>query len=550
MTKLENKKSLSCETALLFHLSDIDYITRSTQRSCQQILVKQHTFIIFITGSGTLTIDDTPYVVAQGKIFLLPPDSVMDFSDIEKYNYSFYKMSFTTIQLQQQIPTTYKESLFSDQIEYTIYPYARLIRLAEELYKTQLHQNPIKQQSLLYELLSVLFEYQLQKNQTFDASRAVEQTIDYLHKHYQEPLTVKQLASLAHVAQWQYSTIFQTLTGKKPLDYLTELRLEHAQVLLQQTNEPLKDIAQLVGFNDEYYFNRRFKQIIGMPPKQFARKQKQKVVVKDWTGHEVEIPSSPSRVIYHGETFGDMLIFDIQPIGGDKNAINKSFYKNRVPLVQDVNFPIDFEKSSELNPDLIIFTNADEQQYRVLSEIAPTVTHNSWGTLEERISLLGQWLGKKSEAEDWLIRFKKKEDMMWQQLQITLEPDETASVFIFDRGKRLFVMGCTGLSTALYHPYGFQPNELIKNLIQSGEGYEEIPLDLLAAYAGDRIFMLLTDNLESRLATEALINSSLWKSLPAVKKGNFYLVDARKWNYSDAYTREKLLGALPRLIGT
>lgn len=361
----------------------------------------QHTLIIFISGNGTLTIDDSPYLVTQGKIFLLSPDSVMDFSDIDKHNYSFYKISFTTIQLQQQIPSTYKESLFSNQVEYPIYPYARLIRLAEELYKTPLHSNPIKQQSLLYELLSVLCEYQRQKDHTFDVSKAVEQTIDYLHKHYQKPLTVKQLASLARVAQWQYSTVFQTLTGKKPLDYLTEIRLEHAQVLLQQTNEPLKDIAQLVGFSDEYYFNRRFKQMIGMPPKQFARKQKKKVMVKDWTGHKVEIPSAPSRVIYHWETFGDMLIFDIQPIGGDKTAINKSFYKNRVPLVQDVNFPIDFEKSSELNPDLIIFTNADEQQYQVLSEIAPTVTHNSWGTLEERIALLGQWLGKKSEAEDW-----------------------------------------------------------------------------------------------------------------------------------------------------
>lgn len=211
--KLDHKKPISYETALLFHLSDIDYFTRSVQWSCQQILAKQHTLIIFTTGCGTLTIDDNPYVVAQGKIFLLPPDSVMDFSDIDKHHYSFYKISFTTIQLQQQVPSTYKESLFSNLIEYPIYPYARLIRLAEELYKT--HLNPIKQQSLLYECLSVLFDYQLQKDHTFDASKAVEQTIEYLHEHFQMPLTVKQLASLAHVAQWQYSTIFQTLTGKK-----------------------------------------------------------------------------------------------------------------------------------------------------------------------------------------------------------------------------------------------------------------------------------------------------------------------------------------------
>lgn len=138
----------------------------------------------------------------------------MDLSDIDKHNYSFYKISFTTIQLQQQVPSTYKESLFSDQVAYAIYPYARIIRLAEELYKTQRQSNPIKQQSLLYELLSDLFEYHLQTNHKYDVSQAVEQTIEYIHKHYQKSLTVKQLASLAQVAQWQYSTIFQTLTGK------------------------------------------------------------------------------------------------------------------------------------------------------------------------------------------------------------------------------------------------------------------------------------------------------------------------------------------------
>lgn len=167
--------------------------------------------------------------------------------------------------------------------------------------------------------------------------------------------------------------------------------------------------------DDEYYFNRRFRQVIGIPPKQFARHYKQKTVVKDWTGHEVAIPRSPHRVIYHGETFGDMLIFDLQPIGGDKTSISKSFYKNHVPYIQDVAFPINLEKSSQLNPDLIIFTNNDEQQYQALSSIAPTVTLNSWDSLEERVLLLGQWLSQQQRAEDWLKYFKIQENTMWQQ---------------------------------------------------------------------------------------------------------------------------------------
>ena len=74
-------------------------------------------------------------------------------------------------------------------------------------------------------------------------------------------ITVKQLAQLAHVAPWKYTTIFQELTGKKPLDFLTELRINHSKELLTHTNSPLRDIASQVGFSDEYYFNRRFEAV-------------------------------------------------------------------------------------------------------------------------------------------------------------------------------------------------------------------------------------------------------------------------------------------------
>ncbi len=213
-------------------------------------------------------------------------------------------------------------------------------------------------------------------------------------------------------------------------------------------------------------------------------------------------------------------------------------------------FPINLEKSSKLNPDLIIFTNNDEQQYQALSSIAPTITLNSWDSLEERILLLGQWLSQQQRAEDWLARYKVQEKSMWQKLQSVIDPGETATVLTFDHGKRLYVMGCTGLSPALFHPDGFQPHQQVKKLLQSGNGYKEIPIDHLPKYVGDRIFLLLSDKPDSQMATMELMNSDIWKNLKAVQHNHFYLVDATKWNYNDAFTREKLLGALPRLLIT
>lgn len=82
----------------------------------------------------------------------------------------------------------------------------------------------------------------------------------------------------------------------------------------------------------------------------------------------------------------------------------------------------------------------------------------------------------------------------------------------------------------LYHPLGFQPADKIQKVLDSGDGFMEIPTANLPAYAGDRIFMLLPENAVSRQAAMDLMNDSLWHNLPAVKNGYVYIVEANKWN--------------------
>ncbi|MGG1443152.1 ABC transporter substrate-binding protein [Brevibacillus laterosporus] len=109
-------------------------------------------------------------------------------------------------------------------------------------------------------------------------------------------------------------------------------------------------------------------------------------------------------------------------------------------------------------------------------------------------------------------------------------------------------MGTTGLSSALYHPLGFQPVPKIQEILDSGSGFFEISEEALPLYAGDRIFMLLSANLESKQATDKLMDTPSWKNFPTVRDGYVYLIEAEIWNYADAMTREWLLESLPQLI--
>ncbi|CAH8711803.1 helix-turn-helix domain-containing protein [Paenibacillus thiaminolyticus] len=159
---------------------------------------------------------------------------------------------------------------------------------------------------------------------------------------------------MARLSQWQYTALFHELTGKKTLDYVTELRINSSKQLLIASQDPLREIARQVGFSDEYYFNRRFRQTTGVTARQYARSMRSRTRVTDWTGHEVEIPARPERIFYYGETLGDLLALGVDAIGGHNRFSNHFLFRDRFISVADVGHPI--------NPDLIIFANADERQ--------------------------------------------------------------------------------------------------------------------------------------------------------------------------------------------
>ncbi|MBP1175186.1 ABC-type Fe3+-hydroxamate transport system substrate-binding protein [Paenibacillus sp. PvR133] len=268
----------------------------------------------------------------------------------------------------------------------------------------------------------------------------------------------------------------------------------------------------------------------------------------DYKGHTVNIPTTPVRIAYFGENYGDLLVLDVKAIGTSTSMIEGKVYEKQVQNVADLGFPINLEKTLELQPDLIITADTDEKQYAALTKIAPTIMFDTFAPLNERLLHLGDIVNKKKAAEDWLAQYKIKEAEMWTKLHAEgVKAGETASVFTYYPGDRLFAMGRTGLSQILYEKNGFKPTPLIQKALDEDKGFVQISQEVIGQYAGDRIFILRTPSSEAQQSTEQLMKSKLWLQLPAVKQGRVYTQDIGKTE-SDASTREWLLEELPKLI--
>ncbi|OWA37776.1 hypothetical protein B9G55_06975 [Saccharibacillus sp. O16] len=268
----------------------------------------------------------------------------------------------------------------------------------------------------------------------------------------------------------------------------------------------------------------------------------------DYTGHTVQIPVNPQRIIYYGETLGDLLKLGVRPIGTSTDQLDERSFSHEIPDIEDVGSPPNPEKSLMLSPDLIITGNTDEKLIQSLSKVAPTITFDTFAKLEDRMTELGVILNKKEEAAKWIKQYEQASAKMWTELHAAgLGQDETASVFTFYPGNRLFVMAGTGLPQALYQQDGFKAPQPIQKLVDEGTGFLEISPEVLDEYAGDRIFILNAVDTEAQQSTEDLVKTAIWKKLPAVQANQVYRIDILKAS-SDAYTLEELLQTIPKML--
>ncbi len=99
----------------------------------------------------------------------------------------------------------------------------------------------------------------------------VRQTIDFIHRHYAEPLTLERIAAETFMSREYFSRIFKAETHRTPFEYLTHYRISRAMELLEQSDMSVTEISERCGFSSPGYFNVRFSEIAGCSPREYRK---------------------------------------------------------------------------------------------------------------------------------------------------------------------------------------------------------------------------------------------------------------------------------------
>lgn len=99
----------------------------------------------------------------------------------------------------------------------------------------------------------------------------VELAKEYIEEHYYENLMQAEVAEKVGISAAYLSTLFQKHLSKGFVDYLNEVRIEHACTYLQQNYLKTYEIAYKAGFRDEKYFSKVFKKVKGQSPSEYRK---------------------------------------------------------------------------------------------------------------------------------------------------------------------------------------------------------------------------------------------------------------------------------------
>lgn len=124
---------------------------------------------------------------------------------------------------------------------------------------------------LLSGLYGVLFGDLSEHDKQISGDELCAYTLDYIKNNFNKPLNVQSICAKTGFSQTYLSRLLRKYANTSVNTYLTQCRMEAARQLLKDNPSMLlRDVSTLIGYEDQSYFNKIFRNETGMTPRQYA----------------------------------------------------------------------------------------------------------------------------------------------------------------------------------------------------------------------------------------------------------------------------------------
>ena len=119
----------------------------------------------------------------------------------------------------------------------------------------------------------------------------------HIQQHLDDPMTLDELASVAHFSPFHFHRIFSAITGETLMSHIRRLRLERAAHLLLRTSRTVSDLASAYQYENHESFTRAFTKHFGIAPSEFRKQNRPPRIGLTLPTPLERIESGPYRVV-------------------------------------------------------------------------------------------------------------------------------------------------------------------------------------------------------------------------------------------------------------
>ncbi|QAY67237.1 AraC family transcriptional regulator [Paenibacillus protaetiae] len=240
-------------------------------------LIRDHYKIHLIhKGTGFVRIGERKVALTAGQGFIIFPHVVTYYEADRQQPWTYSWIGFQGEKVQpilEQTSLAPEEPVFAMDLKLMPELYDRLTEAASRGGSSGLYL-----QALLYEYMAALVE-----NAPLHPSAAVSpkkqdayvhQSMEFIHTHYGEDISVFQLAASLGLDRKYLSSVFKEAVGMPPQQYLLQYRMDRACELLAGGRYTVAEVARSVGYRDALLFSRMFKKMRGVPPTRYRERER------------------------------------------------------------------------------------------------------------------------------------------------------------------------------------------------------------------------------------------------------------------------------------
>lgn len=495
--------SLANEAQQIYLLSSVRKRRFPKRGGAGKLRIPAYILCFIIEGEGVIVLDGALQKVRPFQLYLLVPGMIVDIPE-QASTFEYYGIWFDPIRLTKKQGSY--EARTASPLAGTLSPGMLTVHQPQSILQAmvrlyQLGKKESIRHSFQGRMLLEQLVYDLAQQGPVPSGKAMDERIErsilYMKQNYPDKISIEQLAEAAGgMSAAAFSRLFRQETGIPPIEYLSNVRMTEAKVLLSAKDSRVKEVAAEVGFRSEFYFSRMFQRTVGVSPTQYMKRGMLKVAV-----------ASSLSLEDHLKALGiePVCVVDLFRYPGQSEEQHTDHMKNQLALLQ------------QSRPDLII---ADDYHAEFRDEFkksaSPVFLDFEVWDWKRNFEQIAELVHREREASEMLTRLYVQSETTGQKLRGMLGDE------------RLMLMQVNHRAIGIQGRAGHPLNELIYGELALNHGAPaseelwrlEMQPEEIAVLEAEHVFIHQHHVLAgSSERYQQLIRTPAWSGMEAVRRG-------------------------------